>query len=148
MDPFIPVVQTIFDYARAQFKDVKTYFFHNTLYDKVWQDPRRYNKEQLVDEFVRFDPETRFIFVGDASMAPHELLANNGSIYAFESSGKASMERLMFIADNFPHTVWLNPVPKHLWNYTQTITAISDIIEMFPLSLDGLEGAVTQLMKK
>lgn len=148
MDPFIPVVQTIFDYARAQFKDLKTYFFHNTVYEKVWQDPRRYNKEQLVDEFVRFDPETRFIFVGDASMAPHELLANNGSIYAFESSGKASIERLKFIADNFPHSVWLNPVPQHLWNYTQSIAAISDIFEMFPLTLDGLEGAVAQLMKK
>jgi len=148
MDPFIPLVQTLFDYARAQFKDVRTYFFHNTVYEKVWQDPRRYNKEQLIDEFVRFDPETRFIFVGDASMAPHELLAHNGSIYAFEKSGKASLERLMFIADNFPHTVWLNPVPRHLWDYTQTITAIAGIIEMFPLTLDGLEGAVTHLMKK
>jgi uncharacterized protein with von Willebrand factor type A (vWA) domain len=27
MDPYIPVVQTLFDYARAQFKDIKTYFF-------------------------------------------------------------------------------------------------------------------------
>jgi len=148
MDPFIPVVQTIFDYSRAQFKDLKTYFFHNTLYDKVWQDPRRYNKEQLVDELIRFDPDTRFIFVGDASMAPHELLANNGSIYAFESSGKASIERLNFIADNFPRSVWLNPVPRHLWNYTQTIASICDIFEMFPLTLDGLEDAVTHLMKK
>jgi len=148
MDPFIPVVQTLFDYSRAQFKDLKTYFFHNTLYEKVWQDPRRYNKEQKVDEFIRFDPETRFIFVGDASMAPHELMTMNGSIYAFETSGKPSIERLTYIADNFPHTVWLNPVPKHLWNYTQSISAISSIIEMFPLSLDGLEAAVAHLIKK
>ena len=29
MDPYIPVVQTLFDYARDQFKDLKTCFFHN-----------------------------------------------------------------------------------------------------------------------
>ena len=27
MDPYIPVVQTLFDYARSQFKEIKTYFF-------------------------------------------------------------------------------------------------------------------------
>jgi uncharacterized protein len=37
MDPYIPVVQTLFDYARAQFKEVKTYFFHNTIYETMWR---------------------------------------------------------------------------------------------------------------
>ncbi|MCP4754454.1 MAG: hypothetical protein GY866_26530 [Proteobacteria bacterium] len=148
MDPFIPVVQTLFDYARAQFKDVKTFFFHNTVYDTVWEDPKRYTKARTVDEFVRFDPDTRLIFVGDASMAPHELMSRNGSIYAYETSGKPSIERLMFLADNFPHCVWLNPVPRHTWSYTQTIQAIGQIMTMFPLSLDGLEGAVSHLMTK
>ena len=46
MDPYIPVVQTLFDYARAQFKDVKTYFFHNTIYGTVWEDPGRYRQAQ------------------------------------------------------------------------------------------------------
>ena len=30
MDPYVQVVQTLFDYARAQFKEIKTFFFHNT----------------------------------------------------------------------------------------------------------------------
>ncbi len=148
MDPFIPIVQTLFDYARAQFKDVKTFFFHNTIYEMVWEDPRRYTKSHTIEEFVRFDPDTRLIFVGDASMAPHELMARNGSIYAFETSGKPSIERLMFLADNFQHSVWLNPVPEHAWRYTQSIMAINNIFEMYPLSLDGLEKAVSHLMKK
>ena len=38
MDPYVSVVQTLFDYARAQFKEVKTFFFHNTIYDTIWQD--------------------------------------------------------------------------------------------------------------
>ncbi len=148
MDPFIPVVQTLFDYARAQFKDLKTFFFHNTIYENVWEDPKRYTKATQIEDFVRFDPDTRIIFVGDASMAPHELLARNGSIYAYETSGKPGIERLSFLADTFEHIAWLNPIPQHTWAYAQTISVISSVFKMFPLTLDGLEGAVAHLMQK
>ncbi len=148
MDPFIPLVQTLFDYSRAQFKDLKTFFFHNTVYENVWEDPKRYTKAMNVDEFTRFDPDTRLIFVGDASMAPHELMARNGTIYAFETSGKPSAERLRFLANQFSHSVWLNPVPEHARGYTQTSQVNNNIVEMFPLTLDGLERAVIELMKK
>jgi len=148
MDPYIPVVQTLFDYARAQFKDVKTFFFHNTVYDALWKDPTRIRKPVRVTEFTRFDPETRLIFVGDASMAPYELMATDGSIYVQERSGKPSVEQLKTLAETFPHNVWLNPVPSRMWSYTHTINAISQIFPMYPLSLDGLEGAITKLMEK
>ena len=148
MDPFIPIVQTLFDYSRAQFKDLKTFFFHNTIYEKVWEDPRRYTKPLLIDEFGRFDPETRLIFVGDASMAPYELMSRNGSIYAFETSGKPSIERIRALTEMFPHCAWLNPVPEHAWGYTQTIQVIREVIPMFPLTLDGLDQAVQYLTKK
>ena len=52
MDPYVLVVQTLFDYARAQFKDLKTYFFHNTVYGTIWQDPSRYKKPQKIEEFA------------------------------------------------------------------------------------------------
>ncbi len=148
MDPYIPVVQTLFDYARAQFKDVRTYFFHNTIYDQIWEDPARYRKPKKLDEFVRLDPETRWILVGDASMAPYELMAADGSIHIEERSGKPSIERLQFLAHTFAHAVWLNPVPRRMWDYTRTITIIRRIFPMFELTLDGLEEAVTQLMAK
>ncbi|MBU1169302.1 MAG: hypothetical protein KKD44_07035 [Proteobacteria bacterium] len=148
MDPYVPMVQTLFDYARAQFKDVKTYFFHNTIYDNVWEDSSRYRKPVKVDSFMKRDPDTRLIFVGDASMAPYELMARDGSIYVQERSGKASLDRLKSLADTFKHSVWLNPVPGHIWHYTQTINVIRGIFPMFELSLDGLEQAVAQLMAK
>jgi len=81
MDPYIPLVQTLFDYTRNQFKDLKTYFFHNTIYDMVWSDTARYHKPELVTDFIKKDPETRIIIVGDASMAPYELMSEGGSIY-------------------------------------------------------------------
>lgn len=148
MDPYIEVVQTLFNYARAQFKDLKTYFFHNTIYDQIWEDPPRRQKPFGVDEMVRLDPETRFIIVGDASMAPYELMANDGSIHIEERSGKPSYERLQFIAATFPHTAWLNPKMADEWPYTRSIQIIKDMFPMFELTLDGLEKAVMHLMSK
>jgi len=148
MDPYIQVVQTLFDYARDQFKELKTYFFHNTIYDVLWNDTARYKKPQRVDEFVRLDPDTRMVIVGDASMAPYELMATDGSIHLEERSGQPSIERLRFIADTFPYSVWLNPVPERMWNFTQSINAIRRIFPMFELSIDGLEKAVGHMMAK
>ncbi len=148
MDPYIQVIQTLFDYARDQFKELKIYFFHNTIYDVLWEDTARYKKPQRVDEFVRLDPDTRMVIVGDASMAPYELMATDGSIHLEERSGQPSIERLRLIADTFPHSVWLNPVPERMWDFTQTIAAIRRIFPMFELSIDGLEKAVGHMMAK
>ena len=148
MDPYISVVQTLFDYARSQFKEVKTCFFHNTIYDYLWEDPARYKKPVKVMDFPRLDPETRFIIVGDASMAPYELMAHDGSIHISERSGRPSIEQLHFIRDTFSKAVWLNPVSSSMWGYTDTIMAISKIFPMFELSLDGLEKAVEHMMAK
>ena len=148
MDPYIQMVQTLFDYARSQFKEVKTYFFHNTIYDYVWEDPSRYKKPKKIMEFSRLDPDTRLIIVGDASMAPYELMAQDGSIHISQRSGLPSIDQLHFLNKTFSHSVWLNPVSKGMWGYTHTIMAISKIFPMYELSLDGLEKAVARLMHK
>ena len=148
MDPYIGLVQTLFNYARAQFKDLKTFFFHNTIYDYLWEDPSRRFKAFPVDELVRLDPETRFIVVGDASMAPYELMATDGSIHIEERSGKPSYERLRLIAKIFRHSIWVNPVLAGEWPYTQTISHIREIFPMFELTLDGLEKAVNHMMDR
>ena len=148
MDPYIDIVQSLFDYSRSQFKDLKTYFFHNTIYDYLWEDPPRHSKPYRVQELARMDPETRFIVVGDASMAPYELMATDGSIYITERSGKPSMERLQFLAKMFRHSAWLNPKSAEEWPYTRSINVIREIFPMFEISLDGLEKMVTHLMTK
>ena len=148
MDPYIGIVQTIFNYSRAQFKELRTFFFHNTIYDNIWKDPPRFRKPFRVDDLARLDPETRFIIVGDASMAPYELMATDGSIHIEERTSKPSYERLRFIAETFPHSVWMNPKMADEWPYTRTIQAIHDIFPMFELTIDGLEQAVTFLMSR
>jgi len=148
MEPFVGVVQTLFNYARAQFKDLKTFYFHNTIYDTLWEDPPRRSRPFAVNDLARLDPETRFLVVGDASMAPYELMATDGSIHIEERSGKPSYERLQLIATLFRHSIWMNPVVADEWRYTRTIGHIQEIFPMFELTLDGLEKAVNYLMRK
>lgn len=148
MDPYISVVQTVFDYARSQFKDLRTYFFHNTVYSTLWGDSARFRKPKPIAEFAAADPLTRLFIVGDASMAPYELMVADGSIHIEERSGTPSIECLKFLADTFSHAVWLNPMPEDMWNYTQTVKTIGQIFPMFELSIDGLEKAVHYLMAK
>ncbi|MBT8332987.1 MAG: hypothetical protein KJP19_01030, partial [Deltaproteobacteria bacterium] len=119
-----------------------------TIYDLLWEDPARRQKPVLLDDLSRRDPETRVIYVGDASMAPYELMVADGSIYAYERSGEPSIERMKYLAETFQHSVWLNPVPERSWGYTHTIGVIRSIFPMFELSLDGLEQAVDCLMQK
>jgi uncharacterized protein with von Willebrand factor type A (vWA) domain len=148
MEPYVGVVQTLFNYARAQFKELKTLFFHNTIYDYMWEDPPRIRRPFRVDDLAKLDPETRFIIVGDASMAPYELMATDGSIHVEERSSLPSYKRLQFIAETFPYSVWLNPKMAGEWPYTRTISAIRDIFPMFELTVDGLEKAVNHMMSK
>lgn len=148
MEPYIDIVQTLFNYARAQFKDVKTFFFHNTVYDFVWEDPPRRFKPQRVADFSTWDQQSRLIIVGDASMAPYELMATDGSIHIEERSGLPSIDRLNLLTQFFPKNVWLNPTPLRLWPLTRTIGVIGSIFPMFELTLDGLENAVAHLMSK
>ena len=148
MDPYIDIVQSLFDYSRSQFKDLRTFFFHNTIYDYLWTDPPRRSRPHKVEEFVRRDPETRFIIVGDASMAPYELMATDGSIHIEERSGRPSIERLQLLAATFRHCAWLNPKSAMEWPYTRSINAIREIFPMFEITLDGLEKMVQHLMSR
>lgn len=148
MEPHVEVVQALFNYAKSQFKDLKTYYFHNTVYDLLWEDPARYKRPEAIKNFVKLDPDTRLIIIGDASMAPYELMATDGSIYAFERSGKPSIEQLKFLAATFSRVIWLNPIPENHWSYTQSIHVIRTVFPMFELSLDGLEKGVSCLVSR
>ena len=148
MDPYVGIVKKLFDHANSFFKDIQIYYFHNTIYNKLWADPERMKMPVGIDEILRTDPETRFIIVGDASMSPYELLYRNGIIHAEDRSDAPGLFYLKQLVKNFPHIVWLNPVPDYLWQYTNSIGIINNIFKMYDISLDGLEKAVTYLMSK
>ncbi|HNY64325.1 MAG TPA: hypothetical protein PKM41_02730 [Deltaproteobacteria bacterium] len=148
MDPYVSVVQVLFNHARNQFKDLKIYYFHNTIYGRVWEDSSRQFKPVHLEEFTRFDPLTRLIIVGDASMSPYELLSRNGGIYYGSQSGEPSIKKLEYLAKVFKHSVWLNPKYQTVWPHTQTIEVIGEVFPMFEITLGGLDKAVKHLMAK
>lgn len=148
MDPYVELIQVLFHYANFQFKELEIYYFHNTIYKNVWNDPERHKKPLAVEDFVRNDPETRLVIVGDASMAPYELLDPAGVIYFHQSDSQPSIEYLKTLAKTFRHAAWLNPVSQDMWHGTWTIQKVRQIFPMFELSLDGLEKVVQHLMSR
>lgn len=148
MDPYGETVRTLFHYASSQFKDLSIRYFHNTVSDRVWRDPERSSRPEAVENLIVRDPETRLIFVGDASMAPEELLAVDGSIQVEYRQKLPSIERLKMLAGTFRHAAWLNPMSASLWKYSETVTLIRSIIPMFELNLEGLEKAVRHLVQR
>lgn len=146
METHVPTVQTLFNHARDQFRHLDIHYFHNTIHGRVWNDPGRMHAPIPFEQLLARDPQTRLIIVGDASMAPEELL-HAGPSYALRRVSKlASIERLRALAKTYRHAVWLNPLSASLWPYGQTINLIRQIFPMYSLSLDGLEQAVSRLM--
>jgi hypothetical protein len=145
MEPYVDTVQALFHHARSQFKDLSIRYFHNTVSDRVWRDPERRSRPEALEELLGRDPQTRLVFVGDASMAPEELLAIDGSILLEYRQKQPSIERLKLLAATFRHAAWFNPLSSSLWKHGETIGIIRDIIPMFELNLAGLEKGVRHL---
>jgi uncharacterized protein with von Willebrand factor type A (vWA) domain len=147
MLPHVGLTQLLFAKLRDRFKRCDTYFFHNTVYGAVYKDFRR--RDPLpTDVLLQRNPETRLIFLGDASMAPDELLWPRGSISWGDEDTEASVVWLRRLRDRFRGSVWLNPIPKEDWRTTYGSTTIKRIGEVFPmqdLTLSGIKKAVEKL---
>lgn len=151
MDPYIEICRTLFKYASDNFKEVKTYYFHNCVYDRVYEDPQRHRQPLKTLDFAKADPQTRLLIVGDASMAPYELMDQHGCIEYEEPQTRSGYYWLQNLSRIFPHSAWLNPKCSEHWEFTAgnyTISKIKEIFPMFDFTLDGLEDAVNQLIKK
>ena len=145
MDDHIRIVDELFSAARAEFKHMEHFYFHNCLYEGVWKDNRRRWTEQIPtwDLLHRYGRDYKCIFVGDASMSPYEIAVPGGANEHWnEESGEIWMRRA---CETWPDHIWLNPVPRAHWDYTRSIGMIGQIFEnrMMPLTLQGL----TQAMK-
>lgn len=150
MDDHVKVCEELFSACRTEFKHLEYFYFHNCVYDHVWRDSFRRHSERTptLDVIHKYGPEYKLIFVGDATMSPYEILQPNGSIeYSNTEAGAVWLRRL---ADAYPATAWLNPEPERTWDYRQSIGIIRQILgeKMFPLTLDGLTRAITQLSRK
>ncbi len=149
MDEHIHRVEELFSAAKAEFKHLEFYYFHNCVYDFVWKNNKRRYAEKFPtwDIIRKYNKDYKLIFVGDATMSPYEILQPGGSVeYNNEEAGAEWLQRLTHA---FPKYAWVNPEPAGVWQYRQSIAIIQQIMNrrMFPLSLQGLEGAMRLLSK-
>ena len=148
MDPHIKVVEELFSAARAEFKHLEYYYFHNCLYEGVWRDNRRRWTEQLPtwDILRTYGSDYKCIFVGDASMSPYEIAMPGGANEHWnKEAGSVWLTRAF---DQWPNHLWINPLPERHWQYTQSIDMIRQLLgpdRMVPMTLAGLEAGMKEL---
>ena len=148
MDPYVKKVEELFSASRSVFKNLEYFYFHNCLYEGVWKNNRRRWNEQIptFEVLNTYGKEYKCIFVGDASMSPYEILLPGGANEHFNKI--AGKDWLFKAISQWESHMWINPVPKKYWDYTQTIKMVSDIFsgKMVPLTLSGLDKGMKQLM--
>ncbi len=149
MDDHIARTEELFSAAKAEFKHMDFFYFHNCVYEHLWKNNRRRHAERTPtwDVLRKYTPDTKLIVVGDATMSPYEILQPGGSVeYNNEESGAVWLQRL---TDQFPKYLWLNPEPEQLWQYRQSISVINQIMgnRMVPITVEGLERGMRLLSK-
>ncbi|PJF10451.1 VWA domain-containing protein [Pseudorhodobacter sp. MZDSW-24AT] len=147
MDPYIRVMEDLFSAARSEFRHLVPFYFHNCLYEGVWRDnARRWDQQTPTWEVLRrYGPDYRCIFVGDAAMSPYEILHPGGANEHWNPEpGQLWLERA---CAQWPHHLWINPVPEEHWRATHSTRLIAEIFQnrMVPMTLEGLSRGLRGL---
>ena len=149
MDAHIKICEELFSATQTEFKRLESYYFHNFIYESVWQDNRRrMNRRiptwELLNKYAR---DYKVVFVGDATMAPYEITHAGGSVEHWnEEPGALWMTRFMACYDKI---VWINPTPRETWEYSTSVAMTRELVDgrMYPLTIGGLEGGMSYLSK-
>ena len=135
----------------GHFKDLKAYYFHNCPYGRLYQDPTLMSRNSVATDWVlsNLPGEYKLILVGDAQMAPYELM---GGWYGRQrgEGPQCGMDWLRLLRGRFRHSVWLNPSRRPDWGayWSQTYDAIAQEFPMFPLTVEGLEEGMKKLLAR
>lgn len=147
MDPHVQVMEELFTAARAEFRHLEVFYFHNCVYEGLWRDNRRRREAQMPtwDMLRTYGPDWRLILVGDAAMSPYEITHPGGANEHWNSeAGAVWLQRLRA---QWPHHVWINPVDETGWDHTRSTDLIRQLFEgrMVPMTLDGLTRGISML---
>ncbi len=153
MFPYSELCNQLFQavHKANHFKDVKTYYFHNCIYAKLYKDPECVSGNWIDTTwaFKNYDKDYKVIVVGDAGMAPEEFLDKNGN-YSGPNGGLSGHEWIKLFKQRYPNTIWLNPSfhgdlsSTSYWMESERL--IREQIDMYPLTVDGLKQGIKKLM--
>lgn len=132
-------------------KDLRRYYFHNCVYDQLYLDPTCHPRNSVPTARVlqELSRDYKLVMVGDACMAPSELLEPNGIIWWSMANEEPGIDWLQRLARHFHRAVWLNPVHERSWGTIygrDSIGLVRTAFPMFELTVDGLSEAVRSLM--
>jgi uncharacterized protein len=148
MDPYAELMSRLFTAASrsGRFARFRSFYFHNCVYEKVYEDAHFKDGITVADLLATTDRDEKLVLVGDAWMHPAELLQPGGSLFYSHHNRSAGIDWLRRLAEHFRRAAWLNPEPRRFWKQS-TIELIAGVIPMWPLSIDGIEGAVRYLVR-
>jgi hypothetical protein len=149
MDDHVRICEELFSAARAEFKHLEYFYFHNFVYETVWKDNHRRHNERipLIDVLHKYPHDYKLVLVGDATMSPYEIAYPGGSVeHHNEEPGSVWLQRML---DVYGHAAWLNPQPEDRWGYYDSIGMTRQLMgeRMYPLTLAGLESAMRALTR-
>lgn len=147
MDPYVKVLEELFSAAKAEFKHMDHFYFHNCLYEGLWKDNRRRWDEQTPtwDVLRTYGSDYKCIFVGDAAMSPYEILHPGGANEHWNpEAGEVWLRRA---CEQWPQHLWINPVPEKHWQYTHSTRLIREIFggRMVPMTLEGIARGIKEI---
>ncbi|OAN52282.1 VWA domain-containing protein [Paramagnetospirillum marisnigri] len=147
MDEHVRTCEELFSAVKSEFKHLEHFYFHNCPYSGLWKDNRRRHQDvtNTWDVIHTYGSDYKLIFVGDAAMSPYEITVPGGAVEEWnEEAGAVWMQRLLA---QWPSAVWLNPAPQSRWQWTHSTGILAQMMggRMFPLTLEGLDGAMRSL---
>jgi uncharacterized protein with von Willebrand factor type A (vWA) domain len=148
MTPHTELVSRLFSAAKDIVKDLKFYYFHNCIYQELYTDIGQMtavSTRKMLDQTSR---DYKVILVGDAYMAPSELMSPNGAIDYWYRNDRPGIEWLMDIRRRFRKVIWLNPEPSSWWPSVPTTRMIQKIFPMYELTLEGMRSGARALIKQ
>ncbi len=148
MEPYRHLSERLFSAAHGlnHFKDFRALYFHNCIYANLYTDIEADEFVPTADVIREYGKRYRLVIVGDAAMAPYELLIPNGTLERMRTTSTKGIDWLRMLAEAFPKRAWMNPLPEDSWGYYDTIQTIRGLFPMFPLTLEGLDRAVKALL--
>ena len=137
MSPYIRSVTKLFSKMKRRFAhDLKTYYFHNTIYGGVFSEASRTSASfESIEKICQLDKHYALFIIGDADMASYEL-------------SMSSMADWQQLQARFKRGIWLNPMEQRFWAGSYTVNVLRQIFEMFPLSPYGIEKGVAWMNRK
>jgi len=148
MTPHADLVSHLFSAAKDIVKDLQFYYFHNCIYQELYTDIWQMKSVSTRKVLDQADPNYKVILVGDAYMAPSELLSPNGAIDYWYRNDRPGIEWLNDIRKRFRKAIWLNPEPEQWWSSVPSTRIIRKTFPMYELTLSGMRAGARALIKQ